>query len=313
GYIGSQSENKDLVRFKYADKEDMFDAVSYNKGGRILKMLRDYVGDSAFYKALNVYLTTNKFKSAEVHQLRLAMEEVTGKDLNWFFNQWYFGSGHPKLDINYSYNESQKKAIVVVRQTQASGKVFTLPVDIDVYVNGKKERHSVWVKNKVDSFSFEAAAKPSLVNFDGRKYLLAEKKENKDLDEYIYQYTHAGTYVDRREAIDFAAKNQSDPKAVVFLSSTLKDPYFGLRNYTLGKLDMTKDAVKKETESTIYQIALKDPKTTVRAKAISLLTNFNKPAYKALFIKSVNDQSYSVAGEPLDALATIDSAAAIKE
>ena len=44
GYIGSQSENKDLVRFKYSDKEDMFDAVSYNKGGRILKMLRDYVG-----------------------------------------------------------------------------------------------------------------------------------------------------------------------------------------------------------------------------------------------------------------------------
>src|SRR3954470_734791 len=62
GYIASQSENKDLVRFKYADKEDMFDAVSYNKGGRILKMLRDYLGDSAFYKALNLYLTTNKFK-----------------------------------------------------------------------------------------------------------------------------------------------------------------------------------------------------------------------------------------------------------
>ncbi|HYJ36975.1 MAG TPA: M1 family metallopeptidase, partial [Chitinophagaceae bacterium] len=179
GYIGSQSENKDLVRFKYSDKEDMFDAVSYNKGGRILKMLRDYIGREAFSKGMNIYLTTNKFKAAEAHQLRLAMEDVTGKDLNWFFNQWYFGSGHPKLDINYSYDDAAKKAIVTVKQTQASGKVFTLPVDIDVYVNGKRERHRVWVKNKVDSFSFDAATKPNLVNFDGEKYLLAERKENK--------------------------------------------------------------------------------------------------------------------------------------
>ncbi len=313
GYIGSQSENKDLVRFKYADKEDMFDAVSYNKGGRILKMLRDYVGDSAFYKAMNLYLTTNKFKSAEAHQLRLAMEEVTGKDLNWFFNQWYFGSGHPKLDVNYSYDEAAKKAKVTVKQTQTSGKLFTLPVAIDVYVNGKKTRYNVWVKNAADSFSFDAPTKPSLVNFDGQKYLLAEKKENKSLDEYIYQYTYAGTYLDRREAIDFAAKNQTDPKAVTFLSSALKDKYFGLRNYTLGKLDMKRDAVKTATESGIYQIALNDPKPTVKAKAISLLVNYDKPEYKSLYQKSVNDESYSVAGEALEALGIVDSTAAMAE
>jgi len=313
GYIGSQSENKDLVRFKYSDKEDMFDAVSYNKGGRILKMLRDYVGDSAFYKALNLYLSTNKFKSAEAHQLRLAMEEVTGKDLNWFFNQWYFGSGHPKLDVTYSYDEAAKKANVRVKQTQSSGKLFTLPVAIDVYVNGKKTRYNVWVKNLADSFSFDVPSKPSLVNFDAQKYLLAEKKENKTLDEYIYQYTNAGTYLDRREAIDFAAKNQTDPKAVAFLGSALKDKYYGLRNYTMGKLDMKRDAVKTATESTIYQIALNDPKPTVKATAIKLLVNYDKPEYKTLYQKAVNDESYSVAGEALEALAVVDSAAALTE
>src|SRR5436190_5653269 len=101
GYIHSRNDNKNLVRFYYNDKEDVFDAVSYNKGGAILQMLRNFVGDSAFFKALNLYLTTNKFKSAEAQQLRLAFEEVTGKDLNWFWNQWYYGSGHPKLTITY--------------------------------------------------------------------------------------------------------------------------------------------------------------------------------------------------------------------
>ncbi|HRA12574.1 MAG TPA: M1 family metallopeptidase, partial [Chitinophagaceae bacterium] len=98
GYLMSGSDKKDLVRFHYKDKEDMFDAVSYNKGGRILHMLRNHVGDSAFFKSINNYLTTNKFKSAEAHQLRLAFEEVSGRDLNWYFNQWYFGSGNPTVD-----------------------------------------------------------------------------------------------------------------------------------------------------------------------------------------------------------------------
>ncbi len=119
GYLGSNSAKKDLVRFYYSDKEDVFDAVSYNKGGRILHMLRNYVGNEAFSKALNLYLTTNKFKSGEPQQLRLAFEEITGRDLNWFWNQWYYGSGHPKLDINYSYDDVAKKARVIVNQTQA--------------------------------------------------------------------------------------------------------------------------------------------------------------------------------------------------
>ena len=76
----------------------MFDMVTYSKGGRILNMLRNYIGDSAFFKALNLYLTTNKFKSAEAQNLRLAFEEVTGQDLNWYWNQWYYGKWSPDFE-----------------------------------------------------------------------------------------------------------------------------------------------------------------------------------------------------------------------
>ena len=62
--------NKDLVRFYYENREEVFDIVSYNKGGLILNMLKNYLGDSAFFKSLNLYLTTNKFKSAEAQNLR---------------------------------------------------------------------------------------------------------------------------------------------------------------------------------------------------------------------------------------------------
>src|SRR5687767_15328200 len=127
----------------------MFDAVSYNKGGSILHMLRTYVGDSAFFKSINSYLNTNKYKAAEAHHLRLAFEEVTGKDLNWFWNQWYFGAGHPKLDISYDYNETSRQAIVIVKQTQAGDKIFRLPVAVDIYHGNQKTRSHVWVQNKI--------------------------------------------------------------------------------------------------------------------------------------------------------------------
>jgi aminopeptidase N len=313
GYIQSQSESKDLVRFAYHDKEDMFDAVSYNKGGRILHMLRTYVGDSAFFKALNSYLTNNKFKSGEAHNLRLAFEDITGKDLNWYFNQWYFGAGHPKLDVTYNYDEAAKKVNVIVKQTQ-SNKVFKLPVAIDVYEGGKKTRNNVWVKNKVDTFSFAYNTKPDLVNFDGDKYLLAEKKETgKTLDNYVYQFKNAGLYLDRREAIDIAAKSQDDPKALGVLTAALSDKYQGIRSYAMDKLDMKKDKVREAVEQTLYQMAQKDAKPTVRAKAISLLSNYNKPEYKSLYVKSLNDSSYSVAGEALESLINIDSVAGFKE
>lgn len=312
GYLGSGSEKKDLVRFYYGDKEDMFDAVSYNKGGRILHMLRNYVGDSAFFKSLNLYLTTNKYKSAEAHQLRLAFEEITGKDLNWFFNQWYFGAGHPTLDITYSYDEAGKKAVVIVKQTQKD-KLFMLPVAIDIYTGSSKTRHQVWVKHAVDSFSFAAATKPDLINFDGDKVLLAVKKENKTLDEYIHQYKHAGLYLDRREAIDFVAKKQDDAKAVAFMKEAINDKYSGLRNFALSKLDLKKATIVEATEASVESIAKKDPSRITRSRAVEILGNLKKPAYKALFTSLLNDSSYTLSAAALTALEKVDAAAALTE
>ncbi|HLG39245.1 MAG TPA: M1 family metallopeptidase [Chitinophagaceae bacterium] len=309
GYLGSNSGKKDLVRFYYGDKEDVFDAVSYNKGGRILHMLRNYVGDSAFFKALNLYLTTNKFKSAEAQNLRLAFEEITGRDLNWYWNQWYFGSGHPTLDINYSYDDAAKKTRVIVAQTQPD-KIFKLPVAVDVYSGASKKRYSVWAKNKVDTFYFDAVQKPDLVNFDGDKILLCTKKENKTLDEYIHQYKYAGSYIDRREAIDFASKNQDDPKAADLLKAALKDKYHGLRSLTIARLDMEKNNIKAMAEPVLLDLAKNDPKRPVKAAAIGKLGQYKNPAYIDLFKKAASDSSYTVSGTALEALLEVDPKAA---
>ncbi|MBI3138421.1 MAG: M1 family metallopeptidase [Sphingobacteriales bacterium] len=310
GYLMSGSDKKDLVRFHYKDREDMFDAVSYQKGGRVLHMLRNFVGDSAFFKSLNNYLTTHKFKSAEAHQLRLAFEEITGRDLNWFFNQWYFGSGHPFVDINYAYNDTTGTAQVIIKQTQKTGKVFTLPLAIDVYNGAAKTRYNVWVRNAVDTFTFSYTKRPDLINVDADKVILWNKKENKTLENYIHQYTYAGNYLDRREAIDFAAKKQDDPRAAALMKTALNDKFYRLRGYAVSKTDLKKEAVKNSVEPVLASLAKTDANAPVRAAAVQKLGEYKKPEYADLFKSAVNDSSYTVAGNALEALGKIDSAAA---
>ncbi len=311
GYLMSNSQNKDLVRFHYRDKEDMFDAVSYQKGGRILNMLRNFVGEEAFAKSLNNYLTTNKFKSAEAHQLRLAFEEVTGRDLNWFFNQWYFGSGHPSVEIDYVYDDAAGKVNVIVKQTQKTGKLFKLPFAIDVYEGPDKARYNVWANNAADTFSFSYTKRPDLVNVDADKVMLWVKKDNKTLENYIHQYTYAGNYVDRREAIDFASKKLDDPKAVELLKTALKDKYQGLRNFAISKINLKKENVKSAVEPVLLDLAKNDKYATVRAGAIAQLGEYGKAEYVPLFKAAVNDSSYSVAGNALNAIAEADEGAAL--
>lgn len=301
------SGDRDLVRFHYHDKEDMFDAISYQKGGRILNMLRNTVGDSAFFKSLNLYLKTNAFKAAEAHQLRLAFEEVTGQDLNWFFNQWYFGQGYPVLDIKSSYNETAKTVTVTVEQQQQGNKIFQLPVAIDVYAGGKKERHLVTITNKVSTFTLPASVKPDLVNFDGDKVLLAVKKEDRDINSYIFQYSHATQYLDRREAIEACLKEQStNPAALKVLTAALKDKFYGLRAMAINGLKLTDPAVKTATFATLQDLAKKDESATVRAAALTQLGSLKDVKLTPLFEAASKDRSYAAAGAALESLGALD-------
>ncbi len=300
---------KDLVRYYYADKEDVFDNVSYPKGGRILNMLRHYVGDQAFFKSLNLYLTTYKFGNGNPDKLRLAFEQVTGKDLNWYFNQWYFGSGHPKVDITYDYDVVNKKATVFMKQTQADDKIFKLPIDIDIYSGFEKKRTTVWMENRTDTFTFNVTSKPDLINVDADKYLLWEKKDNKTTAEFIHQYKYAKNYIDRREAIDYCSRNKGEPAALALLKDGLNDPYYKLRNRSLLQMtDITSDAA---TLFKIEKLATTDANRTVRSYAIDALAKTNDKKYLPMYLKAVTDSSYSVAGAALDAITGLDEDKAI--
>jgi aminopeptidase N len=176
---------------------------------------------------------------------------------------------------------------------------------IDIYEAGKKTRYQVWTENKADTFQFAVNVKPDLINVDGDKILLAEKKDNKTLEEFIYQYTYAGLYLDRREAIDFASKKISEPAAYQLVASALNDSFDRIRAKALSSFGAAK--IDAATLTKIESMAKADAKRTVRADAIDFLGKQKNKGYAALFIAATKDSSYTLAGAGLEALAKIDS------
>jgi aminopeptidase N len=310
-YIDGQEATKKLVRFKYLDNEDMFDLVSYNKGGAILHMLRNYVGDAAFFESLKMYLNEYQYKSAEAHDLRLVFEEVTGKDLNWFFNQWYFGANHPKIDISYDYNKLLKTVTVNIQQLQAEN--FQFPLTLDIFEGSKIRRETVFIENNDASFTFDFKIQPQFIQINADGVLVCEIYENKVQSDYIFQLKNAQNYAHRKEALIEVAKKQDDKDAFTAVVSALDDASHKIRILALEKVDLINKFSKKDAIEKIMHVANSDKKTLVQAAAIETLGKLIDPELKEIFVKGLNSESYAVLGKSLVAMYYIDKDLALKK
>ncbi len=315
GYVMSSAQmgKHPLIYFGYDDKEDMFDAHSYNKGGAILHMLRKTVGDEAFKAALKLYLTRNKYSSVEAHDLRLAMEDVSGMDLNWFFNQWYFNQGHPSLKINYDYDEVKKEAVVSMEQTQDPSDnppVFVLPMAIDIYTGaGKSVRKMVQMDKREQEFRFKVASKPQLIVADADHYLLAEKDEKRTEEEYIFQFNNAPLLHDRYEALQ-GLKMSSSAAAQQTMIKALDDPFWAIRNEALA---MVNTADHPSVLAKAATLAKKDPRSQVKASALLMLAKTGDTKYVDVAKHAIdNERAYNVISAGLEALTKLDKAEATK-
>ncbi|MEZ4950945.1 MAG: M1 family aminopeptidase [Saprospiraceae bacterium] len=315
GYMGSAKNQgiHDLIDFEYDNREEMFDAHSYNKGGLILHMLRTYVGDDAFFAALKHYLTKNAFSDVEAHELRLAFEDVTGEDLNWFFNQWYFDKGQPKLEVTYDYDSTNQQVNVTVEQTQDPDKmpaIFILPTTIDIYMGpGKKMTKEVRVDQRKQTFTFDVDSKPALVNFDGSKTLLAEVSDNKEGQDYLFQYYNAPTYRDRSEALQALQYMNGEEIDEVFFTA-LDDTYYGLQLVAIQKVNVETAKVIIKLKS----LAAKSGKPQVRAAALSKLAETGNQEFASDIKKALaNDRSLLVKASALRALQNLEPETALAE
>ncbi len=311
----NRGKSVDLIRYDYESVLGMFDRHSYSKGGRVLLMLRHILGDEAFFEGLRVYLENNAYTAVEIHELRLAMEEVSGLDLNWFFNQWFLDNGHPQLKIEHNYDREAGEYILTVTQTQdlSDMPIYRLPVRIDVYTSLGEKSYDVWVDEAIEEYRFEVMSKPFLVHFDADQYLLAEIDDEKPTDYLLHQLANGPRMMDRYEALSELVN--SDAKGVrkdLIIRIGMEDEFRALKLFALNHIEDL-DAAGKERIKTNVQALLDDEEPSVRAAAYSVWhSEYNEGDAAYWEDKVGNESSYNAMSSAFIAWLDNDEASAVQ-
>jgi aminopeptidase N len=197
--------------------------LRYNKGAFVLHMLREKVGDKAYFSALRKYISQPKtaYGFARTIDLQTLMESESGKKLDTFFLRWFWGQGYPILQINWEQKNGEIKLNIKQTSSHSSVPFFEIPVPIRFktankdsllifYPKTNETEYRVKLKFSVDTAEFDpevvVLAKAALggINLDKLKsgnYLIAPNPVGADL--VIYSTV---SKIDKIEIFDVSGK-----------------------------------------------------------------------------------------------------------
>jgi len=208
---GDQYFAEDASRYRrtittnvYDEPIDIFDHHLYEKGGRVLHMLRRLLGDEGFFRAVKHYLGKHRGGSVETRDLARAVEDATGRQLDWFFDQWIMkGAGHPELEVSYAWDADKRLASFTVKQTHkvdGTTPLFRLPVKLALMERSDRHEVEVEVTEQQHTFYVACEREPSQAIFDPGKALLAQVKSEKPVPMWIAELGEAALAIDRVHA-----------------------------------------------------------------------------------------------------------------
>ncbi|HUR10771.1 MAG TPA: M1 family metallopeptidase [Flavitalea sp.] len=144
---------------------DLLNVNSYQKGGWVLHMLRNAVGDSIFWRGLRSYYNKFAGRNASTEDFQKIMEDQSRQDLKQFFRQWLYTPGIPALSIQWTYDTQRRSLIVTINQQQKQ--LFQLPLTIRIQLaDDTVINRTVAIKEQQTILALPAASRPKSVIAD---------------------------------------------------------------------------------------------------------------------------------------------------
>ena len=290
--------------YKYS--EEMFDRHSYQKGALVLHTLKNIVGEEKFREILKEFLERYKFSNADTEDFRKVVEEVVGRDMEWFFDQFIYNAGHPILTISYSWDPGEKVVKIKVKQSQKedSWEAYRLPLDVEVVTEKRRIRKTLWISEREEVFYIFVDGKPEAVYFDPEFKIFTVLDVKNKIDEWIKWLKSEYTYM-RLLATKKLGDEKSKRVVDALRDALLDDPFWGVRARAaeaLGKIG-TEEAKKALLEA-LEKVKIKKVKMSI-AKALG---NFKKDEDVFRALKSVlgnHNEGYYTRAEAANSLGRI--------
>jgi aminopeptidase N len=149
--------------------------IVYQKGAWALHVLRGEIGTEKFWAGIREYYRRYRDGNASTADFRKVMEEVSGEDLGWFFQQWMYRAGSPVVEGGWKYDAASRKIVIDLQQTQA-GEPYRMPVEVGITAPGARQVRieKIQMTARQQRFEIAADAEPSVVELDPNTWMLAE-------------------------------------------------------------------------------------------------------------------------------------------
>ena len=289
----------------------------YDKGSWVVNMLRQSMGDDLFWGAVGKYLEHHKWGSVETADLRQVLEEESGRDLEQFFQQWVHGRGIPRLKVDYGWEPGARRVSVSVRQTQpVDGEMpaFTFPLELTFVVGGEERQKEVWVREALETFTFEFPQEPSQFWVDPRGRVLKEVTVDMPLKMKLRQVRRGGTVVSRLMGVRSLARH-GRARAVKVLGGVIadKEEFWGVRAAAAEMLgEMGVDAAESALLGVVDRVAGESRVLASVLRALGAYTA-SREAHEVLLKYSGADQALEVERATVVALGRMKGATELAE
>lgn len=293
--------------WKYPNQN--FDSHIYPRGAAVLHMLRQIIGGDKFKEFQKEFLTKYAYGNPNTDDLISVVNEVSEKDLTWFFKQWVLSAGHPQLDIESSYKDDI--LTLHVNQTQVGRKTptkYMLPAKVAFYYKNEVIVEDVLIDRKRSIHRFEMNKEPLFVRFDPENDLLIEVNQKLSLNALINKVKRDNV-IGRMEAATELSAYIDDPKTVRTLKRiAVHDKSWFVRNAALK-------SIGSEMSSKDFLIAyIREKHSQPRKTIISKMSNYHANDALKMIRKYIDrDDSYVVQAEMIKQLGNIGDKSDIKK
>jgi len=244
GYLTEAGRyQRPVVCRQYDEPIHLFDAHLYEKGGRVLHMLRHELGDSAFWRAIGQYARKHAHGSVETRDLARAIEDATGRNVDELLDRWIARPGHPELEGRWDWDEDRKLGTLRIAQKQPitpEAPPFKFSTAVRFEVDGRQHDEHLTVSEATHAFELRLPARPTQVIFDPGDVVLKTIRLEKHAVLWRRQLAAARLAIDRVAAAR-ALGHLPDPAGIAALAAALGgDDFWGVRAAAARALGQTR-------------------------------------------------------------------------
>lgn len=232
----AREDLRPIVDYVYANPLTLFDANSHERPAEALHMLRWMLGDARFFHAMHDYLHDYSYKNADTHQFFAAIDKSLGTNLTWFEREWFYRAALPHYVVSDRYDAKAKTLSVRVRQHNADGRPFRMPISIEAFFANRVARIRPTIDRNDQTVTIpNVASPPDMVLFDPNDNVLGEVTFGKTIGELAYQLAHAAHVGDREWALQQLAANRGaatgarSQSAAAVSRAVSSDAFWGVR------------------------------------------------------------------------------------